>query len=248
MSYFMQISSDSMDAGGTTDAFTVSFNPPLYLPGNWQASLESMSLWYSFYNISSDYNNQTFRYYNGSSWKNIIITPGLYTIDDINTFIQAAMLINGDNGMSGGSPVFYISLTPNYNTFKLLITVSNSYQVDLTVGNLYQIFGFSQIIVTTTQNGINNVNITNGVDKLLVHIDCIVGSYVGSNASDVIYGFNINSPPSSLVQIQPYRMVYLPLSKTGYLYNMKFSITDQEARRIDLNNETVTYSLHLKKL
>ena len=248
MSYFLQISSDNMDGGGTTDSFTVSFSPPLYIPGNWQMSLESMSLWYSYYNISQDYNNQTFRYNNGTSWKDITITPGLYTIDDLNTYIQAQMKANGDSGTgTGGEDIFYISIEPNFNTFKLQINISNSYQVDLTVGNLYQLFGFDQIVVSSSQQGTKNVNITNGVDKLLVHIDCVVGSYVGSSASDVIYGFNVDGPPSSLLQIRPYRMIYLPISKSGYLYTMKFTITDQEGRRINLNGETVTYSIHLRK-
>ena len=36
MSYFLQISSNNMSNGGTTDNFSVSFSPPLYIPGNWE--------------------------------------------------------------------------------------------------------------------------------------------------------------------------------------------------------------------
>ena len=207
-----------------------------------------MSMWYSYYNISPDYNNQIFRYYNGTSWKNITITPGLYTIDNINAFVQAAMKSNGDSGLDGSNnDVFYISIAPNFNTFKLQIDISNGYQVDLSVGNLYQLFGFENIVVSSSQQGKNNVDITNGVNKLLVHIDCVVGSYVGSNASDVIYGFNADGAPSSLLQIRPYRMIYLPISKSGYLYSMQFSITDQSGRRVNLNGEEVSFSLALKR-
>ena len=247
MSYLLTLTSDDMRPGDTTDDFTILFSPPVPIAGNWEIALESLSLWYSWYNISSDYGNQTFRYNNGTAWKDITITPGLYTIDNINTFVQAQMLANGDNGTGPGGNIFYITLTPDFNTFKLLITISNSYQVDLTVGNLYQLFGFDQIIVTTTQEGTNNVNITNGVNRILFHADCVVGSYKGPSASDVIYSFNADSAPSSLLQIKPNRPVYLPMNKSGYLFQVRLYVTDQLGRRVNLNGEELSTSMLLRR-
>ncbi|HRP37085.1 MAG TPA: hypothetical protein PLS50_04705 [Candidatus Dojkabacteria bacterium] len=249
MSILLNISSDSRQPNESTDNFTVNFQPnvPL-LGGNYGIALEACSLWYSFYNISGDYNNTTFRYYNGSVFKNITITPGLYAIDDINAFVQAQMKANGDYTSTPGGDVFYITLTPNYNTFKLRITISSSYQVDLTVGNLYQLFGFDPIVVTTTQEGSNNVNITNGIDRILIHIDCVSGSFAGTQSSDVIYSFSPDGAPSSLLQIKPYALIYLPLTKHGYLNQLRVYVTDQQNRRVNLNNETVSLQLSLKKI
>jgi len=195
----------------------VNFNPPVPITGNWSCALQSASLWYSYYNISPDYGNQTFRYYNGSTWKNIIITPGLYGLPDINTFIQNAFVVNGDYTSTPTGNVYYITLTPDYNTFKCLVTISNSYQVDFTVGNLYELLGFTQIVVTSTHEGVNNVNITNGVDRVLIHLDCITGSFSGTTSSDVIYSFSPNGSPSSLINITPYQLVNLPMNKSGFL-------------------------------
>jgi hypothetical protein len=248
MTYLLNITSDDRQQGEETDSFSLGFAPAISIPGNWSLALESLSIWYSWHNISSDYGNQTFRYYNGSVWKNITITPGLYTIDDIDTFVKSAMKTNGDSTVDGdGNDVFNIDLTPNYNTFKLRISVSGGYQVDLTVGNLYVIFGFTPIIVTTTQEGVNNVNITNSVNRILVHVDCVTGSYKGSTTSDILYSFNADSAPSSLLQIKPNRLIYLPIQKSGYLYNMRIKITDQQNRRLNLNGEEVSLSLVLKK-
>jgi len=247
--YLLNISSDDGQTNDTTDDFTINFSPPLTIHGNWAMALQSMSMWYSYYNISSDYDNQIFRYFNGSAWQNIIITPGLYSIDDLNAFLQASMLANGDTGTdSSGNPIFYISLTPNYNTFKLLITLSNSFEVDFTVGNLYQILGFPQSVITTTQYGINNVNITNGVNRIMVHIDCVVGSYASSMASDIIYSFSADGAPSSLLEINPARLIWLPINKSGYLYHIRITITDQQSRRVNLNGEEVSLALYLKRL
>lgn len=248
MSYLLNLTSDDRQPNDTTDNFTISFSPPVPIPGNWEVALESLSMWYSYYNISSDYNNQSFKYYNGSTWKTITITAGLYTIDDINNFVHAAMKANGDTGVdANNNDVFYISLTPDYNTFKLLITISNSYQLDLTLGNLYQLLGFTSMIVTSTQEGVNNVNITNSINRILLHVDCTFGSYKGTSASDVIYSFNADGAPSSLLQIRPYRPIFLPMNKSGFLFQVKIYITDQQNRRINLNGEEVSLSLILRK-
>jgi hypothetical protein len=247
--YLLNITSDDKKPNDTTDNFTIDFQPPIYIPNNWAIALESLSIWYSWYNISTDYNNTTFRYYNGVTWKNITITGGLYTIDDLNSFLQTTMKSNGDSGVDGsGNDVFYITLTPNYNTFKLLINVSNSYQVDLTVGTLYQLLGFTPIVVSSTQYGVNNVNITNGVNRIMIHMDCVTGSYKGSSSSDVLYSFNADGAPSSLLQIKPNRLIYLPLNKSGYMFQIRIYVTDQQNRRVNLNGEETSLSLYLKRL
>jgi hypothetical protein len=245
MSLLLNISSDSKLSSEVTDNFTVNFSPSVPIPGNWSCALLSASLWYSYYNISSDYNNQTFRYYNGAVWKNITITAGLYGLEDINAFIQSAMKTNGDYL---APDTYYISIAPNYNTFKCILTLSNNYEVDFTVGNLYQILGFTQIIATTSQEGVNNINISNGQDKILIHLDCVTGSFNNGTSSDVIYGFSPNVAPSSLIEIVPAQLVSLPLNKSGYLSNIRVYITDQQNRRLNLNGETVTLQLMLKRI
>lgn len=246
MSYLLNLTSDDKKPNEQTDNFSINFSPPIPLSSNWEIALESCSIWYSWYNISSDYNNNTFRYNNGSVWKNIAITNGLYTIDDLNGFIKSAMKSNGD--YTAGSPdVFYIDITPNYNTFKLRITLSNSYQVDLTVGTLYQLFGFDPIIVSTTQEGTNNVNITNGVNRIMLHVDCVTGSYKGQSSTDIIYSFTADDAPSSLLTIQPNRLLFLPVNKSGNLDSIRVYITDQLNRRVNLNNEELSVVLFLRK-
>jgi len=243
MSYLINISSDDRSNGATTDDFEVNFSPSLKVPGNWEMALANLSMWYSWYNISADFNNQTFRYFNSAVWKDIIITPGLYSIPDLNTFIQASMLANGD-----ATPTYHISLIPDFNTFKLKITVDSGFQVDLTVGKLYELLGFTPIIVSTTQEGINNVNITNGIDKVHIHCDPVIGSYSRGATSDVIFSFSADIAPSSLIQKSPVQLIYLPINRSGYFDRMRIRVTDQQDKRLNLNGETVTMTLVLRKM
>lgn len=247
MTYFLNISSSDRLQSEDTSDFSCVFNPPIKIDGNWSMALEHVSLWYSYYNISSDYNNQTFRYYNGATWKNITITPGLYTAENINTFVQNGMKANGD--YTAGSPdVFYISLTPNYNTFKMDITISNFYQLDLTVGNLYQILGFTQKIVSASESGTSNINITNSLDKLFLTCDSVTGGYQGPSNAGVLYSFVANGEPSSLLTIHPSHLIFLPLTITNHIHQMRFKVVDNLGRRVNLNGENVEISLVLKKI
>lgn len=243
----INISSDSRKTNESTDNFSVDFSPSVPINGNWELALESLSIWYSWYNVSSDYGNNTIRYNNGSVWRTVTFPSGLYSIDDLNTLLEEAMVANSDFSTGAGGNVYYINIAPNYNTFKTRITVSNSYQVDLTVGNLYSLLGFDSIIVTTTQEGVNNVNITNGIDRVCVHLDCITGSWSGTKSSDILYSFNADGAPSSLLQIKPYRLVYLPMTKSGFLNSIKIYITNQNGGRLNLNGETVTAQLILRR-
>lgn len=246
MPYLLSISSDDRDVGNYTDDFQVSFTPAMRLAGNWEMALQNATMWYSYYNISSQYGNQTFKYYNGSVWRTFNINPGLYGLTDINNVIQSYMYTQGDYTLSGSTPVFSLSLTADFNTFKCLVTLSNSYQVDFSVSNLYQILGFLPQVYSSSQEGPNNVNITNGIDKILIHVDCITGSYAQGVSSDVIYSFAVNTAPSSLIIIDPTKRVYLPINQSGYLAKLRIRITDQDNNRLNLNGEQVTLSLVLK--
>ena len=249
MSYLLNISSDDRDsATDPTDNFTVSFSPPMVIPGNWEIALQQLNVWYSWFNISAQYNNQTFKYStnSGGTFKTITITPGLYTLPDLNNYIQAQMLANGDYNNTT-PPSFYVTLSPDFNTFKCLITITNAtYQVDLTQGNLYQILGFNPVVITSTQEGPNIVNITNGVNKIYAHCDIVTGSYSGGSASDVIYSFQASSPPSSVMEFTPFKLIYLPISVASYLYKIRLFLTDQDGNRLNLNGESINYTLHLR--
>src|SRR5690349_12713462 len=94
--YLLNISSDDREQGAYSDDFSVAFAPAMRLAGNWQLALVNATMWYSWYNISPDYNNQTIKYYNGSVWKTVIIPAGLYGINDINAYLQSVMLANND--------------------------------------------------------------------------------------------------------------------------------------------------------
>ena len=120
----------------TSDNFTVDFNPPINLVGSWEMGLIKANLWYSWYNISAEKNNNLMRYYNGSIYQNIVIPDGQYTITQLSNQIQSIMKTNGDFTVSGsGVDLFDIILEPNFSTLRVKVTVTSGYTLDLSLTN-----------------------------------------------------------------------------------------------------------------
>jgi hypothetical protein len=63
--------------------------------------------------------------------------------------------------------------------------------------------------------------------------------------SDVIYWFVPETPPGSLITINPNPPIYLPFREKKFIQAIKIQITDQENRLLELNDELVTFMLHL---
>jgi len=217
----------------------------------YEISLVKLNLWYSWYNISSEYNNQTLRYSSnrGSTWKTITIPEGQYSIDQLNTLIQSIMYTNGDYYTNAQNIISYnITISLEYSTLKVNIQVSNNFQVDLTISNLYLLLGFSNIIVTTTQEGYLPANINNDINTLNLTCSIITGSYQNTNSSNILYTFTPNSLPGSNLDIYPQKLLYLPVVNIRRITSIGISIIDNLNRRVNLNNQPLSVLLSLRKI
>eukprot|EP00732_Lithocolla_globosa_P000007 Lithocolla_globosa_v1_NODE_1_length_16663_cov_42.954359.p7 type:complete len:248 gc:universal NODE_1_length_16663_cov_42.954359:5625-6368(+) len=229
----------------TSDDFTTLFTPQLILDKvgeqTWSVALESVNVWYTWFNINTGVND-TIKYYNGSTWKTVVINPGIYALTDINAYLKAKILANGDDETK-------VNIAPNYNTLKCDITLTSGYQVDLqsSVSALHVLLGFDSQIVTTTKSGENAVDITAGVDSIAVHVDILdSSSYNNGIASDVIYNFVANKAPGSLLEYTPRNLIFYKINTTA-IQNIRVYFTAQDNTPISFNGESTTIVLILRK-
>ena len=79
--------------------FTVVFSPEMVLDQNksYYIALDSVNMSYSWYNVSSIYNNNTLKYSHdgGTNWTTITLSPGNYSYADLNSVIQQSLSNNG---------------------------------------------------------------------------------------------------------------------------------------------------------
>lgn len=89
-----------------------------------QIAISSVSIYNSFFNISTDYNNTFFQYrfYFGATSNifNVIMPEGFYSISDINAYLQSIFITNSHYLIDGnGNFVYFMSLQENLTTYKV---------------------------------------------------------------------------------------------------------------------------------
>ena len=80
--------------------FTIKFDPPMHLDTEMhhELAVDRVSMTYSWHNINAEYGNKTIKYSkdNGSTWKNINFTDGMYSYDDMSEYINQVISNNDD--------------------------------------------------------------------------------------------------------------------------------------------------------
>ncbi len=102
--------------------------PSVWYADNYSVSLANLYIYYSWFNITSKINNNSFSYiWTDGSTVNITMPDGLYTASDISSYIQFIMKQNGhflyDNSVPA-QEVYYMTL--NENTIYYAITFTSS--------------------------------------------------------------------------------------------------------------------------
>src|SRR5271156_4615132 len=98
--------------------------PKTFISEDDEVCLNELNIFYSWYNITANYQNNTFQYIwiDGSS-NNVTIPDGNYDIGQINGYLQFVMTNNGhylvdENGVNQ----YYISLQENQPLYKITLT------------------------------------------------------------------------------------------------------------------------------
>ena len=237
---------NSVDGTGNSRShdFTVRFNPALEFDKNtsYYLALDSITMAYSWYNVSSDYNNNKLSYSqdSGRTWHTITLPNGNYSYDELNGYIQREIKSNGhtEDGIS-------IKFVPSL--FKVLLTMKSGFQVDLRNGDFGKLIGFEKKIYTASGYGPKLPDITRSVDNVFIHTDIISDSVVSSNQSDVVYRFSVDNLPLSYpFHIEPRRALFNKIN-TNSIKDLRIYITDEFNRPLNLNNIPISLILIVKE-
>jgi len=189
---------------------------------NEEIALNKLTIYYSWRNILSEYNNNKLSYiYNGVTY-DITIPDCFFTINDINNYLQLKMKQNGHFTLdSEGSEVYYIDISENLsyysctiNLTKLTLPISGSNPNAMVLsGNTMQLVlpaSFNELLgfnagtypatPSATNYGINShfVPIITKVSSIIV--TCSIASNNTSQYSDMIYIFSPNDTYGKLLR------------------------------------------------
>ena len=216
---------------------------------NYSIALLSYSMWNAYYNVLDGINNNIRYTFNGANF-DLVIPPGSYGINAINDWLTSRLIDNGHSGTG-------ITIVGNLNTLRVDIVLEPGFNFDfLTIdNNLRFLFGYDAVVLANngatnlTFSGNRAANLSNGVDALSINCSIVDSRYniTNNSQSTSLHLFTPNAPAgSNLSNTIPFP-VYLPLSVSGTINNIQFSVRDQSGQLVDLNGENVTLSMNIRE-
>ena len=246
----LTLSSDlAQDVQSNGGQFTTTLAQPIQLDTSkeYECALVYLSLYYSMPNISATKGNNTFSYSpdSGTTVKPVVIPDGTWSLPDINAFFKQTMIDNGD---FTGTDTVFIELLADFNTLRTQLEItSGTYQITFPAG-FASLIGFTPGTYTSSQQGQNLVDITDGSNLWTVSVpDLITANYRGSQRSSVIFTWSPNLPPGSLLTYEPSNLVYTPIVKNYVIQKLTVRIADQLDRVADMRDEVVSVVLHIRE-
>jgi hypothetical protein len=243
------------DPKNVSHDFTTKFDTPLILgiDNGWEVALNKVTMTYSWYNVRDTYNNNLLAYSpdGGTTWKQIMLINGIYSYTDIDSYIHSVMVLNGDYISSPDGPDYY-QFNINFHfddvNYRTQFTLSNNYQVDLTLSDFNNLIGFNKEVVTATKQSESLPNITNNIDSVHIHCSLVSESVLDSTTNtDVIFSFSTATLQKSYpFQVQDFRAYFYPCTKNTVIDSIRMYITDPTGMLIDLNGIPVEYSIILR--
>jgi len=228
--------------------FTMRYNRPIILDANKQYEIglvRIISMSFTWYNITSNLDNQKIRYSSdaGKTWTDITFPPGTWNYVGFNNVIKENTKIKISDKTS-----YPITLKFNNETLKTIVNLAANYQLDLTTSNFNDLIGFNKQILTKSRNvGDYTPNLSQDTEILNIHCDLISNSLVDGDDTDIIYTFGTNDlQPSYAFTKEPLKVQYFPVNKY-FVDTIRIYITDGKRRVIDLNDADTSFSLILRE-
>ena len=156
-------------------------------------ALSNLSIYYTWKNIKSSYNNNKFKI-SAPTWNDEFELPdGSYSISDIQDYFEYILKKHGED-IDKPSVQIYVNKTENRVTFK----IKNGYSLELLTPETMKLLGSTKNKITKDKNGENvpHLEITEVIIVRLILLIMII-----NKIQDVLYKFVPNKPFGSLLEI-----------------------------------------------
>ena len=194
-------------------------------------ALSNLSIYYTWNNIKSSYNNNKFKI-SAPTWNEEIKFPdGSYKISDIQDYFEYILKKHGekiDNDKSKPSVKIYINRVKNRITFK----IKNGYSLELLTKETMKLLGITENKITTDKNG-ENVPHLEITEVVLVHCNMVNNDY--QQDSRVLYTFVPNKSFGSLLDISPSNHIFLKIFNSEYDEIIVW-FTDQNSKPLEIED------------
>ena len=163
-------------------------------------ALSSLSIYYTWKNIKSSYNNNKFKISAPTLNDKFELPDGSYSVSDIQHYFEYILKKHGEN-IDKPSVLIYVNKFENRVTFK----IKNGNTLELLTPETMKLLGSTKNKIKD-KNG-ENVPHLEIAEVVLVH--CNIVNNNDQKDSRVLYTFVPNKPFSSLLEISPANHIFL---------------------------------------
>lgn len=167
----------------------------------------------------------------------VTIATGSYEIEDIETYVQTALI---DKGIT-------INIKPNNNTLcsEIKCTQDIDFQPTDSIGSL---LGFTRRVLLANKSHRSDLPVSIlRVNALRVECNITAGAYINERKVHTIHEFFPVVPPGYKIVEVPSHVIYLPITgKT--IDHIQLRLVDQNGDLVNFRGEIITIRLHLKSL
>ena len=196
-------------------------------------ALANLSIYYTWKNIKSIYNNNKFKIF-APTWNDTFDLPdGSYNIPAIQNYIE--YVIKKHETIAETAPILiYTNKISNRIVFK----IKTGYKLELLSKETMKLLGGTSNIIDADKNSENVPRLEN-VEVVLAHCNLVNNSY--QQASRVLFTFVPNKQYGQLFSISPYSLIFLKTMNTEFS-EMEIWFTDQNNNALEIE-DTVNISL-----
>ena len=217
-----------------SNKFVYNFTDKLNLKNpNKNIALTNLSIYYTWKNVKSDYNNNKFKI-SAPTWNDTFDVPdGSYSIADLQNYFQ--YIIKKHETITDVSPVLiYVNEINN----RIVFRIKSGYKLELLSKETIKLLGSMSNSIDKDKNS-ELVPKLESVDLVLVHCNVVNNSY--EQASKVLFTFVPNKKYDQLITVSPHSLIILETVNTEFSF-IEIWFTDQNNRPLEIE-DSVNISL-----
>ena len=225
-----------------SNKFVYNFTDKLNLKNpNKNIALANLSIYYTWKNVKSDYNNNKFKI-STPTWNDMFDVPdGSYSIAALQNYFE--YITKKHDTITDVSPVLIYVNEINNIVFKIksgykLLELLNIRNIELLSKETMRLLGSSSNTIDSVKNS-ELVPKLESVDLVLVHCNVVNNSY--QQASKVLFTFVPNKKYGQLIAVSPETLIMLKTVNTEFSF-IKIWFTDQDNRPLEIE-DSVNISL-----
>ena len=177
---------------------------------NKNMALANLSIYYTWKNIKSEYNNNKFKI-SAPTWNDTFdLLDGSYSISDIQDYFE--FIIKKHETLTENPP---IQIYPNKIKNRIVFKIKNGYKLELLTPETMKLLGSTKKDVDSDKNS-ENVPKLESAEVVLVHCNLVENDY--QHSSKVLFSFIPNKQFGQLINISLNSLTMMNAANTEFPY------------------------------